>query len=633
MNIDLTNIDEVIAKLQECDDAYFNSDKELLADAEYDQLKRTAHKLNQKHPYFVQVGADVRGGKIKLPYPMNGLDQIYENEIQPLWVLKYDLDQKDIVITDKLDGVSCLLVFADKDGTGSAKFQIAYSRGNTSEGADITRHIKKLDFPKVIPNCSLYVVRVELIMKKKTFKDKYEGQYSSARALVSGCMNRKETDAAILQDIDVIAYTIVATDLSITNKLKSLVSLQNNGFNTAFAHVAVGRQLDDAFLGNAVEQSKNKSEYELDGVVVTVNDTYQSIKYKILDLNNITRSNYKNLHIEISKWGLLKPRVEINPVKLFDTVVTFATAFNMKYVIENQIGPGSTLEITKSGSVIPYILGTTPSTASDYTRWFNGEIDRIAGTDNWEWNDNGVEIVLKDPDNHPYVRFKQVLDFFESIEVDLLKEASLKTLLDHYNWFSSMLSYEKTIETIFDLSETEWVKIIGANGTKIYNSLHRRLSNMKLETICGSLNYCGFGFGIRRAKLLLNQINPDDLWSLSMTDIVALNGFDDKTAKKISFGLSKIKTFIDSNSDYITIIKDQKTDELKDVSVVFTGFRDSELEEKVENMGGKLSSGVSRKTTYLVAADPDSTSGKAAKAKELGVKVLSIDAFKDMFNL
>lgn len=272
-------------------------------------------------------------------------------------------------------------------------------------------------------------------------------------------------------------------------------------------------------------------------------------------------------------------------------------------------------------------------TIQTFEEYFTKSLDSVAGVNNWKWNDNSVEVILINPDKHPIVRFKQVLDFFESIEVDLLKESSLKTLLDTYQWFKNPWTYEKTLETIIDLSESEWVKIIGANGSKIYASLHRRLSNMKLETICGSLNYCGAGFGIRRAKIMLSQIDPNTVWTLNEDHISRLNGFDDKTAKKIAQGLPLIKAFIDQNSDYITLVEEKKTDEMKDIAVVFTGFRDSELEERVEKMGGKISSGVSKKTTYLVAADPSSNSGKAGKARELGVKVLSIDEFKDMFNL
>lgn len=355
MKIDLTNIDDVIAALEKCDDAYFNSDKEIITDAEYDQLKRVAHKLAPKHPYFIKVGADVRGGKLKLPYPMNGLDQIYENEIQPLWVHKYGLKDSEIVITDKLDGVSCMLLFADKDGDGNAEFQIAYSRGNSAEGADISRHVKKLDFPKVIPGCSLFVVRAELIMKDKVFRDTFEKRFSSARATVAGAMNSSDSDDRI-DNVDLVAYTVVDQSFVKSSKVNSLDTLKTLGFKIPFTQVVRGYQLDDAFLINCIKQSKAASVYELDGIVLSANSTGQSVKYKMVDANSIATTTVKAIHWEISKWGLLKPRVEIVPVRLHDTVVTFATGHNAKFIFERKLMPGSVIQVIKAGSVIPQIL-------------------------------------------------------------------------------------------------------------------------------------------------------------------------------------------------------------------------------------------------------------------------------------
>src|SRR5690606_8926820 len=119
-NIDLTNFDEIIDLLEIADDAYFNSDVELMTDAVYDYIKRAAYNMNKSHPYFGKVGSDVRGGKLKLPYPMYGLNQIYAGEIQKLWVEKHGFTKRKVVITDKLDGVSCMILFADKDNDGDA---------------------------------------------------------------------------------------------------------------------------------------------------------------------------------------------------------------------------------------------------------------------------------------------------------------------------------------------------------------------------------------------------------------------------------------------------------------------------------------------------------------------------------
>lgn len=625
-NIDLTNVEEIVTYLKECDDLYFNTEKTLITDPEYDILKRTAFRLNSNHPYFLQVGADVRGGKINLPYPMYGLDQVYENEIHT-WVSKHALSDNDVVLSDKLDGQSALLIFADKDGDGHAEFIMAYSRGNTLQGADITRNAKHLNFPKVIKDCTLFVCRGELIMKNDLFNKKYLGKYSTARAMVAGCMNRKETDQNILKDFDLVAYSVLeiaSSTIASKNlkKMQALTLLKNYGFNIPFIQIMKGSTLTDSLLSDSIKNSTKSSQYELDGVVITDDKTNQSIKYKILDSNFIVVSRCKDVHYDISKWGARKPVVEIEPVKLFGTIVTFATGFNAKYIVDHCIGPGSLVRITKSGNVIPFILGVdSPSAAG---------IPKLPDGDN-EWNDTGVDLIIKDAENHPMVKFKQILDFVETLDVDLLKEATLKLLFDKFKLWNE--SYENIISIIFEMLEVEWLQVVGANGKKIFDSLQRRLNNMKLEVFLGSLKYCGFGFGVRKAKQLLSQIDAATVWTLSEKDIIDLDGFDEKLAIRICKGLKLSKKLLDDNSHFITFSKNIKTNELENIAVVFTGFRDGILEEKIEKMGGKVQTGVSKKTTYLISVDGDTNSGKGKKAKELKVPVLTIDEFKSKFNL
>lgn len=620
--IDLTNFDEIIDLLERADESYFNSDKELIADSEYDYIKRLAYNMNKSHPYFVKVGSDVRGGKLKLPYPMYGLNQIYSGEIQKLWVQKYGFEKNKIIITDKLDGVSCMILFADKDGDGDAEFSIAYSRGNTLEGADISRNLKHIHFPKAIKNHSLFVVRGELIVKNETFEKKYKKRYSTARAMVAGCMNRKETDVELLKDIDFVAYSIIISSNSQNiNKLNSIRILKDLNFSVPFTQVADAINLNDNLLENIVKSSKESSPYELDGIVLTDDSTLESAKYKIVDIDSIVTPKCKKVHWEISKHGAYKPTVEIEPVKLYGTIVTYATGFNAKFIVDNNIGPGAVLRITKSGSVIPYIMGVEKAAVQP----------QLPDGGDYEWNESGVELIVKNLDEHPTVCFKQVLDFFESIDVELLKESTMKSLFDALNLHTQ--KYEEIISLLFDLTEKEWVNIVGVNGAKIYASLHRRLGDMKLETLIGSLKYCGFGFGIRKARQLLAQIDLSAIWSLSVIDVTNLYGFDEKTAPRIVDGLSKIKDFIEENKDYIKFSSVSKTDELKDLNFVFTGFRDNELEEKIEKMGGKVSTGVSKKTSYLISADGDLSSTKCKKAKEHNVSILSLEEFKNKFNL
>ena len=104
-----------------------------------------------------------------------------------------------------------------------------------------------------------------------------------------------------------------------------------------------------------------------------------------------------------------------------------------------------------------------------FDEYFKGSIDKIVGVGKWEWNETGVEIVLKNANSNPQVKLKQVLDFVEKLNVELLKESSLTKLFDTFDLWSE--SYENIIYTTIDLKQNEWEKAIGSNGVKSYLSL------------------------------------------------------------------------------------------------------------------------------------------------------------------
>lgn len=362
-----TDFEDIIATLIRADDAYYNSSEpEWMTDAEYDRLKKRAFAANPSHPYFSRVGSDVRGGKIKLPYTMGSLDQVYEGEIQG-WFSKYNISGKEIVITDKLDGISCMLVYRN------GELEIAYSRGNGVEGADITRHVKKISsVPAKLKDDSYTVIRGELIMKNDTFKQKWSSKFKNPRVMVAGTMNRSESVDEQIADIDFVAYEIVATSATIDRtKVKQIARLAEHGFDVVpYEVITASAKIDDTFLTNFLKEVRLASPYELDGIVITANDIEaaqgqrnsvslnpeHSCKYKVNDESNIVKTTVEDVLWEISKSGYLKPRVKVSPVQLFGTTVTYASGYNAKFIYDNKIGPGAIVTITKAGTVIPEII-------------------------------------------------------------------------------------------------------------------------------------------------------------------------------------------------------------------------------------------------------------------------------------
>jgi DNA ligase (NAD+) len=623
---------ELLAK---CDDAYFNDGEMLLSDREYDQLKRRLFLSDPSNDYFVRIGSDVRGGKIKLPYAMGSLNQVYEGEVVD-WVNKYTLDKETLVVTDKLDGVSCLLVY------NNGKLSIAYSRGNGTEGADITRHIREIPSVPLNVPADYLVVRAEVIMKNSVFAANYAEAFKNPRNMVAGALNRKETDTSILKNLDIVSYEIVAGsiagDLNIHTKPKKdmLCLLDNIGFLIVTGFYTSGASLSDSWLSKRLNIAREISDYELDGLVITVNDhaslntqstssslnPEHSIKYKVLSADAVVETFVKDVHWEVSKSGYLKPRVEILPVELFGTTVKFATGFNAAFIVNSGIGPGAKIAITKSGMVIPYIVSILQPVAPSMppTTWGD-----------WEYNETGVEAVLTDRDAEVIV-FKQVLDFFETYKIDQLREASLSAV---WNVLTDK-TYDAAVSTICELTEIEWVKIIGANGSKIYDSLQARLQKSAPETFFGACKYMGVGFGVRKAKALLRDISDvNEVFTLTEAQIVDKEGFDTKTAQMVILGLPPSKRLMERliASGSLNIIMSQTTSELTLVNLVMTGFRDAYLQSVVESMGGKVASGVSKKTTHVLTNDPNSGSSKLKKAAELGIKVMTPEDFKVEYGL
>jgi DNA ligase (NAD+) len=142
----------------------------------------------------------------------------------------------------------------------------------------------------------------------------------------------------------------------------------------------------------------------------------------------------------------------------------------------------------------------------------------------------------------------------------------------------------------------------------------------------------GRGVGVRKMKKLYDAFAGDMTLCQDFDAIVAVEGFEAKTAKKIVAGYKPFMDFFADIEEYVTIQEyvAPKEGKLTGCVFVFTGFRSKELEAKVEALGGKIGSSVSSKTTYLVADNPDSTSGKAQKARDVGIKVIGVPELQAM---
>lgn len=630
-NVEDLDIRHIIELLTHCDDLYHNDNESPLSDAEYDALRQYAERTLPTDPYFTGVGSDVRGGKIKLPHTMGSLDQIYQGDYVR-WVAKHNINNDEGVASDKLDGVSAMVIYG-RDGD----LQIAYSRGDGTMGADITRHVKKIhNVPKnIATNGEVVTIRAEIILQPTRFRDLQDKvksrsgkPYKNPRNMVAGCMNASDNPEIVYDNIDLVAYQIIDSEIDKQAQFDQLKAL---GFDVAFHSKIMFGQMSENDLTDYLHIRRSMSIYEIDGIVIDVNkatvrqrinpsrDTLNpayAVKYKVADASNLAETEVLQIEWNVSKDGYYKPRVQFKPVDLVGVTITNATGFNAKYIRDNLIGPGAIIKITRSGDVIPFILEVVqPSpTGAD-----------MPDDDDAVWTETGVDLVVGDITSNQTVMFERLNDFFATLEVPHLGEGNLQKIFD---------CDFRTPESIMSLTQEDFGSLVNSLpiGRKIFLGMREKLTNVPMYKLMGAHPAFGRGVGVRKMKKLYDAFAGDMTLCQDFDAIVAVEGFEAKTAKKIVAGYKPFMDFFADIEEYVTIQEyvAPKEGKLTGCVFVFTGFRSKELEAKVEALGGKMGSSVSSKTTYLVADNPDSTSGKAQKARDVGIKVIGVPELQAM---
>ncbi len=617
----------LIEILKAADDLYHNGEESFLTDADYDFLWRNTNRRFPGDQYFTGIGSEVRTGKIKLPYAMGSLDQIHEGEIEK-WVTKHALGEEFLVLTDKLDGTSAMLLYND-----SGELQIGYSRGNGVEGADITRHLNKFrSVPDTMPGAM--VIRGENIIELSTFsflndqiKTRAGKEYKNPQRMISGLMNAKVNDGMVYDYLKFVAYEIIGSTLAKEEQLRELEEL---GFEVPHSLSIRGKAATDDALTKYLNIRREASVYEIDGLVMCVNSKEKraemipttdslnpkySIKYKVGAVSNIAETVVIGVDWGISKHGYLKPRINIDAVELGGVTIQWVTGFNAKYIFDNGIGAGAVVHITRAGDVIPQILDIiTPAVA-----------DMPAGEWEWSVNEAGekIDAVLLNPNDSEEVTIKRTIDFFEKIEAPMLKAGSIQKLY---------IAGHRTIISIIQASRQELVDIIGQNGNKIFDGLREKLTDIPLYKLIGAHSNMR-GIGIRKIKKLQSTLGTDILQGIDADTIAGVDGFDQKTAVATVVVLEDFMKFYAEVEELIGFSEEESRDsngEIMGVNICLSGFRDKALSQQIEQGGGTIQNSVSSKTNIVVTTDPDGTTGKVNKARKLGIKIMSVEDFTAM---
>jgi DNA ligase (NAD+) len=559
---------------------------------------------------------------------MGSMNKLKELEELTKWFNKLDgvSESQKIVVTPKLDGLALLVEFVN------GKFNRAITRGDGNEGQDVTEHYKntKLAYAKVPFESETVYVIGETIMGNDTFTQKYADDYANPRNLVAGVIGRKHISETI-KDISFIAFDIKFKNSDRSYNKNYRLNLCNkhinsyvNGYELPFLEMSISQ-----VSVNQLSQFKESIiEYHCDGLVIDINDKdiCKLLGTETNSLNPKFARAWKPQDEETAaavistitwntnKTGKVTPVVSIAPVELAGVTISKASAYNAKFVKDNDLQPGTVVLICRSGDVIPKIL----KVVEQPDQWVQS-IPKCCSSCKSEltWSETNVDLMCSNSECTSK-SLREIMCFFGILGVDNMGGGTITQLYEEgYDTVEKILKMR-----LFEFQDLD--RFGNRKAEKVYNSIHAKMKNIKLHKLQHASNLFK-GLGSRKLELLLDYNSRDN--KPKFEDIVSIEGFSKKSADSYLTGfdkfwdwVEKLPITIDSSKPVEHVITDG---EFTDEVVVFTGFRSPDLEEKIKSEGGTMGSGVNKKTTILVVKDKESTSSKMRKAQELGITILS----------
>ena len=618
----MANKSELIALYTEAKAAYYDGEP-IMNDAEFDELES---KLKALGTDVQTVGAPERAGKVKLPVQMGSLDQLYNEEELARWLGKIPKNTR-LICTEKLDGNSGLLEYTNGVLTAS------FSRGDGVEGANNLRHTIRIpSVPKTV-NKTIQYVRGELIVSKDAWNDHVSKAtrnragklYANARNFVAGFLNGKEGEASMYPHITFVAYEIVGSKLS---KHDQLSALHFNGFVTPAYVTLVADEASYSEMEDVVRNLVKFSDYELDGIVVDVDEpaTRDALPWSDLNpgyarklklINDAATATTVVTGIEWnpSKDGLLKPLVYFEPVQLCGVTISKASGHNALNIKTRGIAVGSRVVIVRSGDVIPYIrdcLDPQPFVMPQCSKW----------------DDTETNLLIVGGEFDATVKCRQLEHFFGVLEVEHIGAGNIARLYES-------AGITTPIDAIL-ANDSVYEAVLGVVGARARASLREKLSAVEPHVLFAAFDVLGRGIGRRTLKRLFETYPWEGVLAgkYSVADIAKVDDIGEKTATKIVEGLPELRAMYETIAHSVQFVKPKEVAASgKFAGEVFcpTGVRFTpEHVQAVENEGGVVTDTMGKSVTVLVAKDPNSNSSKIGKAKASGIRVISLAEFVDM---
>ncbi len=649
MDIKLQRIKELTKILTEAGKAYYQENREIMSNFEYDKLYDELSALERETGIVLAGSPTVTVGyesvqelpKERHEQPMLSLDKTKDVE-----ALKSFVGEQKALVSWKLDGLTIVLTYRD-----GGLFK-AVTRGNGEVGEVITGNARVFEnIPLSIPYKGEVILRGEAVISYSDFVkineeiEDVDAKYKNPRNLCSGSVRQLNNEITAARHVNFYAFSLVkAEGVDFKNSRKEQFAwMQKQGFCVVEHRIVTGEDVPEVVEWFA----RRIQEYDIpsDGLVVVYDDIAygQSLgttaKFPRDSIAFKWKDEIRNTHLLEIEWspsrtGLINPVAIFEPVELEGTTVSRASVHNLSIMKALELGIQDEIQVYKANMIIPQI-------AENLTRSGNVKIPEtcpVCGGATHIQKANDVETLYCTNEECQAKKLKLFTLFVSrnALNIDGLSEATLEKFIGRgfIHEFADIFELDKHREEIVEME---------GFGIKSYENLMAGIAEAQKTTQPRLLYGLGIpNVGVANAKMICKafQYNLGKIRSADAEELAAVDGIGPVIGKTVAeyFASEKNSSMLDRLLEKLEIeIPDIEASEqvFAGMNFVITGSvqhysNRNEMKSLIEEKGGKVTGSVTSKTTYLINNDVASSSSKNKKAKALGIPIISEEDFMKM---
>ena len=647
----LEKIKELSEILRYHNKKYYIDDSPEIEDFEYDALMRQLEDLEEQFPEHKREDSPtqmVGGAALKLFTPvthsvkMESLQDVFNFDELRSFAEKIDTSKTKFSVEPKIDGLSVSLEYSN------GLFFRGSTRGDGITGEDVTANLLMIkSIPKVIPFEGELEVRGEVYMPKESFMRLVERQElmgetpaKNPRNAAAGSLRQKNSKITAERDLDIFLFNIQRIKgKGFKTHIESLDFIKSLGFHTLPSYLAcenIEQVIDEI---KRIGDERGNLSYDIDGAVIKVdnleyrNELGSTAKYPKWAAAykyppEEKETVLKRIEIAVGRTGALTPTAEFDPIQLAGTTVSRATLHNEDFITSKGIAIGDTIVVRKAGDIIPEVLSVSKHCGADVY-----QMPTVCPSCNSPvFREEGEAVIRCTNAECPAQALRHLIHFTsrDAMDIEGLGPAVLEQLVD-----ARIIS---KIDDIYSI-QAQQISALERLGEKSAENLINAINKSKENDLSKLI----FAFGIRHigskaAKLISEHFGDiDAVMNASIEDFEAIEGFGGILAESAAefFYLEESKNMIERLKNYglnMKSLKEIQDDRFQGRTFVLTGtlptYSRKEASDIIEKFGGKVSSSVSKKTSFVLAGEE--AGSKLDKANTLGVPVIDEIQFNEM---